>query len=119
MGKVQVPFLLEGVGSSAAQFSRPELKSYLALQEMWGRSIIKGGHGVELKKKNPFPRWCRKGRPCHSQAVGKDLVTGRGLDTGVQGKTHFSIPCHPKNGESVPVSLRKSETKMQVRSSVP
>lgn len=50
MGKVQVPFLLEGVGSSAAQFSRPELKSYLALEEMWGRSIIKGGHGVELKK---------------------------------------------------------------------
>lgn len=117
MEKVQVPFLLEGVGSSAAHFSRPELKSYLALEEMWGRSIIKGGHGVELKK-NSFPRWCRKGRLCHSQAVGKDLVAGRGLDTGVQGKTHW-IPCHLKNGESVPVSLRKSETKTQVRSSVP
>lgn len=49
MGKVQVPFLLEGVGSSAAQFSRAELKSHLALEEMWGHSINKGGHGVQLK----------------------------------------------------------------------
>lgn len=49
MGKVQVSFLLEGVGSIAAQFSIPELKPYLALEEMWRRSIIKGGHGVQLK----------------------------------------------------------------------
>lgn len=71
MGKVQVPFLLEGVGSSAAQFSRPELKSYLALEEMWGRSIIKGGHGVELKKNKSLSKVVQEGQALPQPGCGK------------------------------------------------
>lgn len=66
MGKVQVPFLLEGVGSSSAHFSRPELKSYLALEEMWGHST-----GVEIKKKKSLSKVVQEGQALPQPGCGK------------------------------------------------
>lgn len=87
---------------------------------MWGHSIIEGDHGVQLKT---LPKAVPKGRALSNQAVGKGSVVGSSLDRGVQGKPllcALGSPVNPlQHGESLPASLRKSETKTQVCRSVP
>lgn len=117
-GGVQLPFLLEGAYSGSAQFSTPELKSYLALKDV---AFIEGQHGVQLESlpttvlegQALLQPGCEKGlsswaQARHRSAQKASLVCVRGSPVA------SSPPGHLKSGGSVPESLRKSDTKMQV-----